>query len=65
MWIWHKEAKSKKFEVEVPRVPERHYYSRDTIRTAYPVSEYESCPAPEPEKRWRDITDQVVVNHEG
>ena len=76
MYIWHKEAKSTKFQlIDGPEatssphsfigyVPRRRGLT-DLQVTSFPKSEYEICPDPEPTRRWVDVTHELRLDHNG
>lgn len=57
MYIWHKEAKSKKFLVEHEFA--FHYIAANG--STFPKLEYELCPPPESQKEWVDITKSLMI----
>lgn len=56
-YIWHKDAKTKKFPVNITSID--HYTDG---RLMYPKSEYEPCDPPEPKKEWADVTSLLTTS---
>ena len=61
MYVWHKEAKSKKFKVII-ELPSAYQVLLDHHFQHLPKAEYEECPPPEPLKSWRDVTDELHID---
>jgi hypothetical protein len=64
MYVWHKEAKSKKFKVII-ELPSAYQVLLDHHFQHLPKAEYEECPPPEPLRMWKDVTRELDIHAEG
>lgn len=62
MYVWHKEAKSKKFKVLTEHSSDYRVQRTEADLMFVPKAEYEPCPAPE---HWINIGDDLRVGDNG